>query len=428
MENNQIILKLKSKIEDISAYGSVDAETQRNVLKEELQFYVLDFIYHHPDYSKWTMYGGSALRICHNLNRMSVDLDFEIDDVCTEEFLKDLKKEVETHFSNNYNAGTDFLTVKTVGTRGLRMNFNIGTELGLNHSSEQVRVKVDLNCFTAPKTVTERIPINRDQFSFVIKTYNMSALMSSKIAAIFLRGQRIVGKDVYEEKGRDIYDLLWYMEKQVVPDLDYLIAKNIDVADLRGLFNKLTIQMNKVSDANLEQDLRPLFLDQGFISNWLKAWRETYLWLLKSYTIHTVTSLQEVIVHRDFRTDNFSFVFYYQTTDKRTVNIVYTVSDYWITFKDGDLSMSIDENVGKILQFSANGSSSRETPTEKLKQYATLFYNKTESYFKKTHREMLRNTIKTKTIRMTADNLNQKEQIVLDRPALISCDLDDLLM
>ena len=33
----------------------------------------------------------------------------------------------------------------------------------------------------------------------------------------------------------------------------------------------------------------------------------------------------------------------------------------------------------------------------------------------------------TKVIRMTADNLNQKEQIVLNKSTLLSCELDDLL-
>ena len=65
--NNQIILKLKKKLEDVTASQIVDVETQRNALKEDLQYYVLNFIYHHPVYSNWTMYGGSALRICHGL-------------------------------------------------------------------------------------------------------------------------------------------------------------------------------------------------------------------------------------------------------------------------------------------------------------------------------------------------------------------------
>ena len=40
---------------------------------------------------------------------------------------------------------------------------------------------------------------------------------------------------------------------------------------------------------------------------------------------------------------------------------------------------------------------------------------------------MFGDNIITKIIRMTADNLNTKEQILLNKSALISCELDDLL-
>ena len=67
--------------------------------------------------------------------------------------------------------------------------------------------------------------------------------MASKIAAIFLRGTRGVGKAIYEGKGRDIYDLLWYIhpDRKVVPDLDYLAARDVKEAkDLRTLFYQKT--------------------------------------------------------------------------------------------------------------------------------------------------------------------------------------------
>jgi len=97
----QISTILKRKLEDLASFGRIDAETRRNALKEELQFYVLNFIYHHPEYNKWIMYGGSALRIIHGLDRMSVDLDFEVSEKVTEEFLAELKKEIEEYFVSN---------------------------------------------------------------------------------------------------------------------------------------------------------------------------------------------------------------------------------------------------------------------------------------------------------------------------------------
>src|SRR3989338_2795568 len=90
---------LKRKLEDLATYGGLDAETRRNALKEELQYYVLNFIYHHLEYNNWIMYGGSALRIIHGLDRMSVELDFEVPQAVTEKFLEKLKKEIERHLA-----------------------------------------------------------------------------------------------------------------------------------------------------------------------------------------------------------------------------------------------------------------------------------------------------------------------------------------
>jgi len=420
--SEQITTILKRKLEDLTTYGGLDAETRRNALKEELQYYVLNFICHHTEYKSWIMYGGSALRIIHGLDRMSVDLDFEISHAVTEEFLEELKKEIEKHFLNTYGAGTDFMTAKITTGRGLLLKFHVGEELSFGHSSKQVHVKIDLNHFVASETVTERRPINRDQLSFVIITYNMSALMASKLAAIFLRGTRGVGEAVYQEKGRDIYDLLWYMGKKVVPDFDYLTAKGIDAKDPRALFDKLTLQMNKVSDKNLEQDLEPLFVNKTFIKNWLKNWRESYLRLLDEYKINMVTTLEKIGVHQDFHTDNFSFVYWYKTEEGRTVRIIYTISDYWIDFREGDLPTKINEKIIQLVE-----SEMKDQLSNKLKQYITLFYEKTEKYFRKTNRIMLGNNIATKFIRMTADNFNPKEQIVLNKSTLLSCELDDLL-
>ncbi|KAF0135119.1 MAG: Uncharacterized protein FD145_257 [Candidatus Saganbacteria bacterium] len=419
--SNQILAALKIKIDDLATHKTLDVEIKRNALKEDLQYYVLNFIYHHPQYSDWIMYGGSALRICHGLDRMSVDLDFEIKSEITTPFLREIKEAIEKHFSNTYGTEADFLTVKTTGVRGLLLRFHIGDELGLGHPSKQVHVKIDLHHFTAPKTVVERRPINRDQLSFVITTYNMSALMASKIAAIFLRGQRGVGDAVYEEKGRDIYDLLWYMTKKVVPDLDYLVAKKIDVKDLRALFDKLTLQMNKVNNVNLKHDLTPLFVNQIFIENWLKNWRESYLRLLEDYKINTATKLESMEVHQDFDTDNYFLIYTYNTEEERSTRIRCIISDYWITDREGDLPTKINDKVVQLVISDIKGQLS-----DKLKQYVTLFYDKVEAYLKKTNRVMLGNSISTKVIRMTADNLNQKEQIVLNKSALLSCELDDL--
>lgn len=421
--SEQLLSILKARLEEFTGQG--DPEVRRNALKEVLQLYILNFLYHHPTYSNWVMYGGSALRIIHGLDRMSVDLDFEVPSPVTEQFLKTLKEDIERHFMDTHSAGADFLEIKITSTRGLTLKFHVES-LKLGHASNQVHVKIDLNHFAAPKTVTERRPITQGQLSFVILTYNMSALMASKIAAIFLRGTRGIGKAVYEEKGRDIYDLLWYMQRKVTLDFDYLKAKGIDVTDPRTLFDRLTLKMNDVSEDNLKQDLFPLFMNRSFIEDWVGNWRESYLRLIEQYKIRTATELDRIMIDKDFYNDNYSFTFWYQTEDGGSARITCTVSENWIIFAEGDIRIEIDKKLGEKIRLSINWPPQSETP-ERLKKYATLFYRKIEAYFKKTSRVMLGGQIVTKVIRMTADSFNPREQILLNPSALLSSELEDLL-
>lgn len=428
MKSNQILLTLKEELKKSSeSFGEVGAEVRRNVAKEVLQYFVLNFIYLHPLYNHWIMYGGSALRLCHGLDRMSVDLDFEVVHEITNEFLDQLKTELFEYFEKSYGVDSEMLTIGVTNHRGLTLKFHVAEELDLLFHSKQIHVKVDLNHFsTAPRITTERWPQNKYQLSFIITTYNMASLMASKIAAIFLRGERGVGNVIFHEKGRDIYDLLWYMGKKIVPDLDYLRAKHVEESkDLRTLFDKLTLKMNDVSDKNLKQDIVPLFVNQSYIENWLRHWRESYMRSLDEYQIHTVTTLKGVDIHQNYHNDIFSFVFQYNTEESKSVRISYKISDYWLD-QEGDLKIPTDKKMENLVEFYSDGIG-RPAPRDKLLQYATLFYEKTESYLNKTNRVMVGNEIVTKLIRTNADNLDRNEQVHLNPSALRSCELEDLL-
>src|SRR3989344_4259195 len=410
--SKQIEAILKKELAGLEAYSSIDAETKRNKLKEALQFYVLNFVYHHSEYSKWVMYGGSALRIIHGLDRMSVDLDFEVPDKVTKELLEEIKSEIESHFVSTYGVTDNFLVVTTVGHRSLVLKFNLPEELSFGHSSKQVQVKLDLNNFVAPHTVTERRPTTKDQLSFVINTYNMSALMASKLAAIFLREERGVDKEFYDYKGRDIYDLLWYMSKSVTPDLDYLNAKLRErgqaIPHIKALFDKLTTDILNYSkmDELLRADLAHLFENQHQFTNWLDHWRETYRRLLDNYKIHTIAGLDKITIFNDLIGRNYHLNFWYNTAEKTQIRIVPVISDYWVIFRDVSLSIEADPSLDAKIEFGSNDVSSRQNHEGELKKFATLFSRKIRAYLDKTSNIVIGDQVITKVIRMTADNLN----------------------
>ena len=419
--SEQIIINLKQKIEKMSFSDKSNAEANRNALKEELQFYILNFIYHHAEYEKWIMYGGSSLRIIHNLNRMSVDLDFEIENDVNDAFLNKLKKEIEDYFLINYNTDDKFLVVKIVNNRGLLLKFCANKELGIEDSSNQIHVKLDLNKFILPKVVVERHPIIHDQFSFVILTYNMGSLMASKIVAILLRGDRGVGYNVYKEKGRDIYDLLWYMDKKIIPDLDYLAAKNIDTENIKTLFHKLTLKMNEVSDENLKNDLTPLFIDTSFINNWLNNWREAYLKLLDNYKIRSIKELKSINLLQDFSTDNYSLIFLFESEDKFIFKVTYNICEEFVDYFEPKVNISVKDKKRIDLMLD------KIDISEKINNFFYLFYQKTKNYFDKNNNVVLGDSINTKLIRSTAVNFNFEEQVLLNTDSLLFCELDDLL-
>src|SRR3990167_5687087 len=435
--SDRIIAILKKELDELAVHGELRADVRQNKLKEALQYLVLDFIYHHPEYSKWVMYGGSALRIIHGLDRMSVDLDFEVAHDVDKTFLEELRKETETHFANTYGTTGDFFTLKIISTRSLLLKFNVGNVLDFGHTSKQVHVKIDLNHFVAPKTVTERRPINHGQTSFVILTYNKGALMASKIAAILLREERGVGNNTYNYKGRDIYDLLWYMKEKTTPDFDYLNAKLTErkkaIPDIRTLFDTLTVDIlnyEKMDDC-LKDDLSYLFENPHQFDTWSRTWRDSYLRYLNDYKIRIITKLDKIRVNHWVligKADEHDFEYWYKTTENSLVRIVYRLHEDCIIYGEHDVSVEIDEELEGLIEFSSNILYSRtEAEEKKLKRYATLFHKKTENYFKKTNRVMLGDVIATKVIRMTADNLNPKEQILLNRSALESRELDDFL-
>jgi len=68
----------------------------KNHIKEYLQLHVLDFIYNSPVGKSFLFTGGSCLRICYGLNRLSEDIDF---DLTRDIELKTVAQNLFEHFS-----------------------------------------------------------------------------------------------------------------------------------------------------------------------------------------------------------------------------------------------------------------------------------------------------------------------------------------
>lgn len=164
-------------------------------------------------------------------------------------------------------------------------------------------------------------------------------------------------------------------------------------------------------------------LRSGIYAESVKNWSERILRLVNNYNVYEVGNLIDVAISQDFSTMNWYFHFVYTDKAQKT-RIIFTfgLSDYWIAFNDLGIGTGHrNKEVEKLL-------SDEKTPSSDLhREYLGLFYNKVESYLKEYHREVYHKQFKTKLIRATADHLNRKTQLYLNKRLLENIKFEELL-
>jgi hypothetical protein len=106
-------------------------------------------------------------------------------------------------------------------------------------------------------------------FNFVAKHYDLPSLMSGKIHAILIR-----------KKGRDYFDLLWFLKNSVKPNLKRLSEMlNID-ADIDFIEKQLDLKVKELITKHksyFESDLMPLISNPDFIKIYVDNYSKEYL-------------------------------------------------------------------------------------------------------------------------------------------------------
>jgi len=424
--DNILITHLKTKIKELQ-----EAKIRDNAiliaLKEELQYYVLDFVYNSKKYSGLTMYGGSLLRIGYGLNRMSEDLDFQTNKEIDRNYLAGLKKDLIEHFKNKFDQDLKIsVSKKRISeTKLLVLRFNILEDLGLNISYKVLKLRLDINLFEKTNQfITETIPIVRDNLVFSIKTYPLSTLMASKILAVLRRKERWVKSKQTNCKPRDIYDLIWYLEKNIYPDIEYLKAKGEKFNNLLELFEGkegIIFRVNNINDNAFKDDLAQFFYDSTDCEMWLDDWRAKFNNLMKKYALYEVGKLDWIKIQEDFLTMNTYFYYRFKIKNKDGF-ILFTVKLGW--WYDSDRKIAKGNRMSQIEKKIIKTSDSiREYDYE----YASLFYKKIKDFLKRNNNIITQDKFVTKLIRTTSDKINPKEQIWLNAKLLKEIDFEELL-
>jgi len=245
----------------------------RNLLKEQLQYYVLNFIYNSSYGEKFLFKGGTCLRFCFDLPRLSEDLDFDVKDFSSFDyqiFIKDLKEYFVSKLKYQ-----DFEVKVSGKNRLIYLKFPILKKIGFPLEKEKqsdniLFLRIDLSDVFG-KDFKEEISLKSTwDFSFLIKRYSLSDIFSGKIAAILSR-ETFEGKEKTPRfKGRDYFDIFWLKEKGIRYNFDYLktLINIKNEEELKERLSKKFLEAKKKINF-IKQDLSPFFSESIFVENFV---------------------------------------------------------------------------------------------------------------------------------------------------------------
>lgn len=242
----------------------------RSLLKEQLQYYVLNYVYNSVYGENFLFKGGTCLRFCFDLPRLSEDLDFDVINFSQFNY-KEFEKNLAYYFKSKLQY--DDFSIKISGFNKLiYLQFPVISKIGLPVSKpteNTLFIRIDLAPTKGEEYKTEISMKSTYDFSFLMKRYSLSDLFSGKISAILQR-EKWEGKlKEARFKGRDYFDLWWFLEKKTKPNIKYLqsILKIDEKAIKTILLEKVNLAVKRKEE--LKNDLLPFFADSQFVNNFV---------------------------------------------------------------------------------------------------------------------------------------------------------------
>lgn len=247
----------------------------RNILKEIIQYYVLDFIYSSSWGESFLFKGGTCLRFCFDLPRLSEDLDFDIENF--QKFsLKNFLLDLNNYFVRNLQFSN--CNTKVAGNqRTIYLKFPILKDIGIIIGQAETNVlfvRIDLAGVVGKAYKTEVSIKSTYNFSFLMRRYSLPDLFAGKLAAILIHEAYDAKVKKERFKGRDFYDLIWFLEKRLKPNWVYL--KELTGLDKEEVLKRLETKIQKLDKRFLASDLIPFIEDNEFINNFIKNYKELF--------------------------------------------------------------------------------------------------------------------------------------------------------
>ncbi|WP_080054402.1 nucleotidyl transferase AbiEii/AbiGii toxin family protein [Spirosoma aerolatum] len=220
-------------------------QARRFMLREYLQCRILEILFNSDFRNQFAFLGGTCLRLVHDNQRFSEDLDFDNFNISTEEF-----DQVSTVIAEGLELQGYTVEFKTVnkGAYHCYIRFpNMLFEHGLSgYKEEKILIQLDTepqNFVFKPETVL----LNRFDTIARIFVTPIDVILAQKFYAILNRPRN---------KGRDFFDVVFLLGRQIKPNYAYLNQKiGIDTAN--ALKERLIAHCATLDMDDMAKDVEP---------------------------------------------------------------------------------------------------------------------------------------------------------------------------
>lgn len=176
--------------------------------REYLQARVLQALQDDGVFQRWAFLGGTALRFLFSIPRFSEDLDFSLVDKGLNAEFSGAMRSVESLFKKEtYDVSIKAKAEKTVASAFIKFP-GLLYEIGLSQQARQVfsiKIKVDTN---PPSGAVMQTSLVRRHVTLNLLHYDKASLLAGKLHALLTR---------HYTKGRDLFDLIWYLADRSWP-------------------------------------------------------------------------------------------------------------------------------------------------------------------------------------------------------------------
>ena len=262
----------------IAEYQPKNKEEAEGALREIMQEVALAGLARTGFFERAAFYGGTALRIFHGLDRFSEDLDFSLLAVDADFSLTPYFKGIETEFKAlgmdvsirekkktvESNVESAFLKSETVW-KELVLESVVPQE-GINSPALKVKLEVDRK---PPLGFETEEKLLLKPFSFYVKCFSLPDLFAGKMHALLFR------KWKNRVKGRDWYDMEWYIKKAIPINLHHFLFRAQDTGDWKKksitkneFIKLLKDRIEAVSMGNIKDDIVRFIPNDEVLTIW----------------------------------------------------------------------------------------------------------------------------------------------------------------